>query len=585
MHLANCGEKVFRLHRLRSVRPASTTLRSSTRALSQLSHPKYENNYQTYNQIVPLVVAMFGLVPVVAYNSDQSVAHSEKANSTTYYRRSEIEKHNKINDCWVTYQGNVYDVTGFLPNHPGGYEKLLQAAGKDIAPFWNIYRQHFNTARPLELLEAMQIGELHPEDTESEATAQDIAETENKLCDPYESDPAPSSVMKVLCAQPINAEPPLPLLGETFITSVEHFFVRNHHPVPHISPESHHIIFSKHEGNQDDENFKPLKEEALVDILQRHKQQKLISSIQCGGNRRSELSAISPTNGANWGPGAIGTAIWEGPYLRDVLLDVYGNQIHELEVYYNQSHFKHLVFVAVDGMTASIPLSKALSPTGDCILATKMNGQPIPPEHGGPVRVIIPGHVGVRNVKWVSEIKLSPYEAKGAWQRSMAYKGFGPSVRSLEGINTERIASLQEQPVTSATTSAKIKILPLPVEDELKLLVKQTAVVEARGFAYSGGGRGIVRVDISCDDGESWQNAELCEGSDQPFDRAWAWTLWKVTIPVQLQPGQKEVKLVCKATDASYNVQPDSLKGIWNLRGINNNAWHRTTVSVPPEKK
>ena len=76
-----------------------------------------------------------------------------------------------------------------------------------------------------------------------------------------------------------------------------------------------------------------------------------------------------------------------------------------------------------------------------------MNGQPIPPQHGKPVRAIVPGHVGVRNVKWLNKIVLSDEESHGPWQRGMSYKGFSPSTTSLEGIDVESIPSLQEQPV------------------------------------------------------------------------------------------------------------------------------------------
>ena len=76
-----------------------------------------------------------------------------------------------------------------------------------------------------------------------------------------------------------------------------------------------------------------------------------------------------------------------------------------------------------------------------------MNGQPIPPQHGKPVRAIVPGHVGVRNVKWLNKIVLSDEESHGPWQRGMSYKGFSPSTKSLEGIDVESIPSLQEQPV------------------------------------------------------------------------------------------------------------------------------------------
>lgn len=83
---------------------------------------------------------------------------------------------------------------------------------------------------------------------------------------------------------------------------------------------------------------------------------------------------------------------------------------------------KHVQFVSEDGMEASIPLQKALNRRGDVLLAYEMNGEDVPPQHGWPLRVIVPGHVGVRNVKWIKSIRLSSEEAKGAWQRGMAYK-------------------------------------------------------------------------------------------------------------------------------------------------------------------
>ena len=83
----------------------------------------------------------------------------------------------------------------------------------------------------------------------------------------------------------------------------------------------------------------------------------------------------------------------------------------------------HCQFAAHEGMEASIPIKKAVSRSGDVILAFEMNGQSVPASHGYPLRAVVPGHVGVRNVKWLKSITLSAEEARGPWQRSMAYKG------------------------------------------------------------------------------------------------------------------------------------------------------------------
>jgi len=155
---------------------------------------------------------------------------------------------------------------------------------------------------------------------------------------------------------------------------------------------------------------------------------------------------------------------------------------------------------------------------------------------------------------------------------SLAYcfvQGFGPSLKSLEDVDVEKIPSLQEQPVQSAIA------YPAPNER-----IPANSILTAKGYAYSGGGRGIVRIDASIDGGKTWHTARLTDGADQPLDRAWAWTFWECDFPLLAEEAGRTVQLICKATDAAYNVQPDSIEGIWNLRGINNNAWHRITVHI-----
>jgi len=202
-----------------------------------------------------------------------------------------------------------------------------------------------------------------------------------------------------------------------------------------------------------------------------------------------------------------------------------------------------------------------------------MNDEPLPPEHGFPVRAVVPGHVGVRNVKWLDTVVVDNCEATGTWQRGMAYKGFGPNIRSLEGFTEGQIASVtsvQELPVNSVIT--------VPEEGEV---LEHDGYGVIKGYAFSGGGRGVIRVDVSLDGGESWAQARLLEGSKQPVDRAWAWTLWEYELPeAVLQAKSTPLKIICKATDASYNCQPESVKHIWNIRGIINNAWHNVNATA-----
>lgn len=101
---------------------------------------------------------------------------------------------------------------------------------------------------------------------------------------------------------------------------------------------------------------------------------------------------------------------------------------------YEAAGLGHVQFEGLDSMNASIPTSKAMQRGGDVLLAYRMNGDEVPPHHGFPLRVIVPGHVGVRSVKHLAKLRVSPEEASGTWQQGMAYKGFNPSIKSTHGV-------------------------------------------------------------------------------------------------------------------------------------------------------
>jgi len=108
--------------------------------------------------------------------------------------------------------------------------------------------------------------------------------------------------------------------------------------------------------------------------------------------------------------------------------------------------------------------------------------------------------------------------------------------------------------------------------------------LQVKGFAWSGGGRGIVRVDVSADDGATWHTATLGQGSEQPRHKAWAWTFWEAEVPLPAAAvAHAGTRLVCKAVDAAHNSQPESVASVWNLRGLANNAWHRVPIRVVEE--
>ena len=289
--------------------------------------------------------------------------------------------------------------------------------------------------------------------------------------------------------------------------------------------------------------------------INKYKVHHITTTLQCGGNRRSQLNHVEKTSGTPWNVGAISTAVWSGIKLSNLLQEIPVNK----EKYVN--------FTSIDELQVSIPISKALEPNQDVLLAYKMNGEQIPPDHGYPLRLIVPGYVGIRNIKWLKTIEISDHPVKGNWHAGIAYKQLPPYIKDLSKVDLQEYQTTYEMPVQSSIT--------YPKQDD-KLELDQDGNLIIKGYAWSGGGRNIIRVDISIDDGKSWDQATLTDGKNQEYNRAWAWTLWEYKINLK---GQTKLKIICKATDNSFNSQPEKKEQVWNMRGINNNSWHCVEVN------
>ncbi|KAK7867174.1 hypothetical protein R5R35_008371 [Gryllus longicercus] len=462
------------------------------------------------------------------------------------YTLDEVATHaSKEDGIWVTFRQGVYDITNFVDQHPGGHEKISMAAGGSVEPFWLLYGVH-KTPGVLAILEKYRIGNL----SEEEASVS-IADME----DPYAFEPRRHPALKPSNLKPFNAEPPMTLLVDSFITPSDLFYVRNHLPVPEVDEKSYSLEVSGLCVKNSSFNLEDLKKFPKYSVT---------ATIQCAGNRRSEMVNVKPVKGLNWGQAAIGNATWSGARLIDVL-KASGFKDNNLKV-------QHIQFEGLDTDSAhvpygaSIPAEKALDPRGDVILAYEMNGQPIPKDHGFPVRVIVPGIVGARNVKWLGRIVVSEVESDSHWQQN-DYKGFSPSV-DWDTVDFSKAPAIQELPVVSAICE--------PLEGATVKLENNKLVV--RGYAWSGGGRRIIRVDVTADGGKTWHVADFTDQNDSKVPYHWAWTLWKAEIPVT--QNVKKVEIWAKAVDSSYNVQPERFENIWNLRGVCGNAYHRVNVNI-----
>ena len=547
-------------------------LTTLSRALSSRSTWAHRPHETRWRQLLALTAVGMGLGGAVYHfhykraplSVQQSTAecktgHGERAKGPgeavpglPEYTLAEVSRHSGSGGerVWVTYGEGVYDITDYLPLHPGGQEKISLAAGAALEPYWAVFAQH-NTDQVRDMLEEMRIGNVAKTDRDK------VIKQGPSDSGPYANDPQRSPVLKVNTQTPFNAETPSVLLAETFITPNDIFFVRNHLPVPRVNPEQYRLVV----GGEGVSNPVSL---SLHDLKTKFPRYTVTSTIQCAGNRRVELNRVKPVKGIPWTGGAIGTAEWGGARLRDVLLHA-GIKEDEIE----HVHLEGLDSNPLTGERygGSIPASKAMSPTGDCLLAYEMNGVDIPPDHGYPVRAIVPGVVGARNIKWLAAVVPSREEYGGFWQKN-DYKGFSPSV-DWNNVDFSTAPAIQELPVTSFITS--------PLDESH--LPRDATNIPLRGVAWSGGGREVVRVDVSADGGKTWHVAEIIAGSAQPYMRAWAWVLWEAEVPLPDSREQK-IEVCCKAVDRSYNVQPETAAPIWNLRGCLSNAWHRVTVSL-----
>src|SRR3954470_7402615 len=343
--------------------------------------------------------------------------------------------------------------------------------------------------------------------------------------------------------EPFNAETGLAALDEGPLTATDAFYVRGHGAVPEIDPAAWRLRVDGAVERALDLSSATLRE-AFVERSE-------TATLQCAGNRRAGLMAIRDIPGeAPWGPGATGTAAWTGVALADVL--ALAGPLPEAA---------HVGFEGADlcpeaqpaqRFGGSIPIGKACR--AEVLLAWAMNGEPLRPVHGAPLRVVVPGYIGARSVKWLERIEVRRTPWEGYFQ-DVVYRLPPPEGQpgpgrgmplGLVALNADVLA-----PADGATVAA--------------------GPVEIRGYAFAGGERHVARVDVSLDGEESWSQAELLEDLGP-----WAWRHWRTTV--DLPPGEHEI--VVRAWDSFAATQPEDEAALWNPKGYANNARPRIRVKA-----
>ena len=462
-------------------------------------------------------------------------------------RLKEVQEHGIDAEIkWVTKGNRVYNITDWIPGHPGG-EVILRAVGGAIDQYWDIFTIH-KSQEVYDILESYYIGDIDPRDLV------DGAIPAGNIDDPFKLDPERDQRLLEHTQRPCNAETP----GEellSYITPNETFYVRNHLWVPNLDEAKYKLLVELYDGTE--------KQYTLNDLKEKFKAVSVTATLQCSGNRRRQMTEGSrPTNGLQWNVGAISNAEWTGVRLRDVLKDA-GFPTDEWP-----EDVKHVQFIGAESYGSSIPIDKALDRCGDVLLVYEMNGKPLPPDHGYPIRVVVPGTVAARSVKWLNKIILSDEESTSQWQRR-DYKCFGPNVGSSP--DWDSAPAIQETPVQSAIASLRAISAHSDKDSHLcQVYNVQEDSILLEGYAFSGGGRDIIRVDVSSDDGLTWHQAEILPDQGNGA-KNWAWRRWR-WVTSRREAGKQ---FVVKATDEAYNSQPETYGPIYNHRGNLANAWHR----------
>ena len=346
---------------------------------------------------------------------------------------------------------------------------------------------------------------------------------------------------------PYNAEPPPAVLASSEITPLDAFYARNHGPFPDIAVEQWQLTVG---GLVD----KPLTL-TYEDLTTNFPQHWVVATLACAGNRRAELLRVRPIPGKDpWEHGAISTAEWRGARLSDVLEAASVHRDDGLHVAFDAPDVAQEARPA-QPFGGSIPLRKAMSE--EVLLAWQMNGQPLPRAHGGPVRVVVPGYIGARSVKWVTAVTVQAVPSQNYFQ-ALDYRILPPeadadTVGPGEGISL-------------STLELNCDILVPTDSDQVP-----AGALTIRGYGIAGDGHSVERVDVSLDAGRSWRQADLHRAPSQ-----WAWRPWSLTVDVKSGP----LSITARAWDDTGTLQPESAESLWNPRGYGNDAWARIELTI-----
>jgi sulfite oxidase len=327
---------------------------------------------------------------------------------------------------------------------------------------------------------------------------------------------------------------------DTWLTPAQHFFVRNHmHEPSTLDTSSWQLSISG-------EVEKPFTISlAELSKLEAHA---IVNTLECAGNGRAFHTPKVP--GVQWQKGAVSTGRFSGPRLHDLL-----------ERAGVKPTGKHVMFSGLDEVPGkvppfirSIPIEKAMDP--DTLVATQLNGAPLPKHNGFPARAMVPGWIGAASCKWLTEIKVLDKEFEGNFM-SPGYRMPNQPVKPGEAVKPE-----DTHPVTALNVKS---LITAPLDGS----TARSRPLNIKGVAWAGEAD-ITRVEISTDGGNAWKAADL--GKDRSH---YAWRMFEFKWKA---PKAGDYTILSRATDSQGRVQP--VTPVWNPSGYLNNAIDQVKIHV-----
>ncbi|GAB1318793.1 Nitrate reductase [Madurella fahalii] len=427
----------------------------------------------------------------------------------------------------------------------------------------------YNAEGPLP--EPARLYPLPPKPRENTVLPEDLKTPDHHV----ERDPR---LIRLTGVHPFNVEAPLSdLYDEGFLTTKDLHYVRNHGAVPRVEDTEVLDWTFTVEGMVE----KPVTM-TLRDLIRDYEQVTYPVTLVCAGNRRKEQNIVRKTKGFSWGAAGLSTALWTGVTLPELLARAVPKR-----------GAKYVYFEGADNLPngsygTSVKLSWAMDPERGMMVAHMMNGEMLHPDHGKPLRIVIPGQIGGRSVKWLKRIIVTSAPSDN-WYHIYDNRVLPTMISPEDSANLPETWKDERYAIYDLNTNSAICY---PAHDEMVPLTNGPDTYKFKGYAYAGGGKRVTRLEVTLDQGRTWLLADISYPEDQyrqapdgetlfggrldvsSREACFCWCFWELDLPLLQLCDAKDVMI--RAMDDSMMVQPRDM--YWSVLGMMNNPWYRVVI-------